>query len=111
MTASAGVHLHTEAVLTPAGAVQLFLTDAKGDPIAASEASGTVTCEGAAPTTRTLAVTEDALSAECPALSGPTTLRYQLVVRGAPASGEIKVPATGTVGMAPPEHPSGHAHH
>lgn len=110
MTASAGVHLHTEAVVTPAGAVQLYVTDAKGIPIPTSEASGTVTCGGTEAVARPLAATPDALTAQCPALTGLTTVRYQLTVRGTPATGELKIPAGGTAAMEHADHAGSHAH-
>ena len=107
MTASPGVHLHTEVVVTSAGAVQLFLTDANGTPIPTAEASGTLTCGTADPVTLTGA--QEALSAKCPLLRAATVVRYQLTIRGTPASGELEVPAAGTAAIEPNGHAPGHS--
>ena len=110
MTASPGVHVHTEAVVTPAGVVELYVTDAKGAPISPSEVSGTVTCDGTEAAPHPLTAGQEAMTAQCPALNSPTTLRYQLMVRSTPATGEIKLPPGGTAAIEHPAHGSDHPH-
>lgn len=108
---------HVEIVVSPEGAVDLYVSDALRQPIAPKDVTGTVTLASKTRKEKqTLKLTEDSskgsLSARGPA-PDDTEYTWNLEVRGAPMMMTLLVPAGGTapLGKGTSDHAAGdHAH-
>lgn len=108
---------HVEIVVSPAGTVDLYVSDGFRRPIAPKDVTGTVTLASKAKKEKqTLKLTEDSgkgsLSAKGPA-PDDTEYTWNLQVRGAPMTMTLLVPAGGTaaLGKGTSDHAAGdHTH-